>query len=73
MNQQKKQKGPVSESASESAVTAAEAIVVDDDGLRGADALTTARVLAAAIGRRNAGGCCLDFSDHFQTPDSLMT
>lgn len=35
------------------AMGADQAVVVDDDALRGADALTTARILAAAIGRQN--------------------
>lgn len=35
------------------AMGADQAVVVDDESLKGADALTTARVLAAAIGRRD--------------------
>ena len=34
------------------AMGADEAVIIEDDSLRGSDALTTARVLAAAIGRR---------------------
>jgi electron transfer flavoprotein beta subunit len=36
------------------AMGASKAVIIDDAGLRGSDALTTARVLAAAIGREGA-------------------